>query len=181
MRMRLFIAVSILLATGIVLAQAYRWVDEDGVVHFSDRPAPGAEQIELPKDTRTASQRRVAAAATVPAQSARDQQAEAPAFKYESLAVASPEAEQTLWNIEGVLDVTLALSPALQDGHQVRVYFDGKRQTVNGASFQIQEVYRGVHNLQAEVVDAKGKLMIRSATNRFYVQQNTIAPRPAHN
>ncbi len=181
MHMRLFIAASILLATGTVQAQAYRWVDENGVVHFSDRPAPGAEQIELPKDTRTASQRRVAAAATAPAQSAREQQAEAPAFKYESLAIASPEAEQTLWNIEGVLNVTLALSPTLQEGHQVRVYFDGKRQSVNNASFQIQEVYRGVHNLQAEVVDAKGKLMIRSVTNRFYVQQNTISVRPAHN
>ena len=181
MRMRLFIAASILLATGTVLAQAYRWVDEDGIVHFSDRPAPGAEQIELPRDTRTAAQRRVAAAATAPAQSAREQQAQAPSFKYESLAIDSPEAEQTLWNIEGVLDVSLALRPALQEGHQVRVYFDGKRQSVNSASFQIQEVYRGVHNLQAEVVDAKGKLMIRSVTNRFYVQQNTIGPRPAHN
>ena len=181
MRMRLFIAASILLATGTVLAQAYRWVDENGIVQYSDRPAPGAERIELPRDTRTASQRRVAAVATAPAQSARDQLAEAPAFKYESLAIASPEAEQTLWNIEGVLDVTLALRPALQDGHQVRVYFDGKRQTVDSASFQIQEVWRGVHNLQAEVVDAKGKLMIRSVTNRFYVQQNTISVRPANN
>lgn len=181
MRMRLFIAASILLATGTVLAQAYRWVDEDGIVHFSDRPAPGAEQIELPRDTRTASQRRVAAAPRVPAQSAGDQQADTKRFKYESLAIASPEAEETLWNIEGVLDVTLALSPALQDGHQVRVYFDGKRQTVDGASFQIQEVWRGVHNIQAEVVDAKGKRMIRSVTNRFYVQQNVIGPRPAHN
>lgn len=181
MHMRLFIAASILLATSTVLAQAYRWVDEEGVVHFSDRPMPGAEQIELPKDTRTAAQRRAAAATTVPAQAAGDQLAEAPAFKYESLAVASPEPEQTLWNIEGVLDVSLALNPALQEGHQVRVYFDGKRQTVNRASFQIQEVWRGVHNIQAEVVDAKGKLMIRSVTNRFYVQQNTIRPRPTPN
>ena len=181
MRMRLFIAASILLATGTVLAQAYRWVDENGIVHYSDRPAPGAEQIELPRDTRTAAQRRASAAPTVPAQSASDQRAEAPAFKYEDLAIASPAAEETLWNIEGVLNVTLALRPTLQDDHQVRVYFDGKRQTVDSASFQIQEVWRGVHNLQAEVVDAKGKLMIRSVTNRFYVQQNTISVRPAHN
>jgi hypothetical protein len=179
--MRLFIAASILLATGTVLAQAYRWVDENGIVHFSDRPAPGAERIELPRDTRTASQKRASAAPTVPARSAGDQQADTAAFKYESLAFASPAAEETLWNIEGVLNVTLALSPALQDGHQVRVYFDGKRQTVGSASFQIQEVWRGVHNLQAEIVDAKGKLMIRSVTNRFYVQQNTISVRPAHN
>ncbi len=174
MRMRLLIAASILAAAGTVLAQAYRWVDEDGTVHYSDRPVPGAEQIELPGDNRVASRRRVRATPAAPAQSAGDQQADTAAFKYESLAIASPAAEETLWNIEGVLNVTLALRPALQDGHQVRVYFDGNRRTVDRASFQIQEVYRGVHNLQAEVVDATGKLIIRSVPNRFYVQQNTI-------
>jgi hypothetical protein len=45
---------------------------------------------------------------------------------------------------------------------------------VNGSSFQIQEVYRGVHNLQAEIVDETGKLMARSQPNRFYVKQNSI-------
>ena len=42
-----------LLAASTVLAQAYRWVDEDGVVHFGDRPPPDAgtqaEAIVLPK------------------------------------------------------------------------------------------------------------------------------------
>ena len=47
-------------ATGVVLAQAYRWVDEDGVVHYSDRPHEGAEEIVLPQSTR--STRAVAAA-----------------------------------------------------------------------------------------------------------------------
>jgi hypothetical protein len=45
---------------------------------------------------------------------------------------------------------------------------------VSGPSFQLEEVYRGVHNLQAEIVDQSGKLMIRSRPNRFYVQQNSI-------
>ena len=71
--------------------------------------------------------------------------------------------------------MSLALSPALQPGHQVRVYFDGKPQMVSGTSFQLQEVWRGVHNLQAEVLDETGKLMIRSQPNRFYVQQATVA------
>ncbi len=174
MRMRLLIAASILAAAGTVLAQAYRWVDESGTVHYSDRPIPGAEQIELPSDNRIAPRRRVRATPAAPAQSAGDQQTDTGVFKYESLVVASPAPEETLWNIEGVLNVTLALRPTLQDGHQVRVYFDGNRRTVDSASFQIQEVYRGVHNLQAEVVDTTGKLIIRSVPNRFYVQQNTI-------
>lgn len=174
MRMRLFIVVSILLATGSVLAEAYRWTDENGIVHYSDKPEPGAERIELPSDnvvTRRRAPTPVAATQTA----ANQQTAERPAaFKYESLTVASPAAEETLWNIAGVLNVSLNLQPALQDGHQVRVYFDGDPQMVSGASFQIEEVYRGVHNLQAEVVDASGKLMIRSSPNRFYVQRSTI-------
>ena len=93
---------------------------------------------------------------------------------YESLEIASPAAEETLWNIETTLNVTLALTPALKPGHRVRAYFDGTPQMVEGMSFQIQEVYRGTHNLQVEVIDETGKLMIRSRPNRFYVQQNVV-------
>ena len=158
-----------------VFGQAYTWVDEDGVVHYSDRPQPGATEIQLPT-TRPSSQptRRPA-----PASSAAAARQPAPAeeekpFSYESLTVASPAAEETLWNIESVLNVTLDLRPGLQQGHRVRVFFDGEPQLVSGLSFQIQEVYRGVHNLQAEILDESGKLMIRSIPNRFYVQQNAI-------
>jgi hypothetical protein len=45
---------------------------------------------------------------------------------------------------------------------------------VSGTSFQLQEVYRGVHNLQVEVIDETGKLLKRSRPSRFYVQQNTV-------
>ena len=81
---------------------------------------------------------------------------------------------KSLRNIEATLNVTLALTPALKPGHQVRVYFDGTPQMVGGTSFQLDEVYRGVHNLQAEVIDETGKLIIRSRPSRFYVQQNTV-------
>ena len=62
----------------------------------------------------------------------------------------------------------------LQPGHQVRVYLDGSPQIVSSTSAQLQEVWRGVHNLQAEVLDETGKMLIRSKTNRFYVQQTTV-------
>ena len=56
----------------------------------------------------------------------------------------------------------------------MRAYFNGNSEIVAGTSFQIEEVYRGVHNLQVEIIDENGKLMIRSRANRFYVQQNTV-------
>lgn len=154
--------------------EAYVWTDEDGVVHYSDRPAPGARRIELaqPNTGRSPAPPRADAAADT---AAGDEAAsDAAPVRYESLDVASPGAEETLWNIDGVLNVSLALSPPLQPGHRVRVYFDGNPRIVQGTSFQLQEVWRGVHNLQAEVLDETGRLLIRSRTNRFYVQQSTV-------
>ncbi len=167
----IFTLLALLLAAG-ALAEAYTWTDADGVVHYSDRPHPGAKIIELgeassprPRPTTRSATSELADA---------DEQDAASAPGYTSLEIASPAAEETLWNIEATLNVTLTLTPALQPGHQVRVYFDGTPQMVSGASFQLQEVYRGVHNLQAEVIDETGKLMIRSRPSRFYVQQNTV-------
>jgi hypothetical protein len=166
------------LAAATALAQAYRWVDEDGVVHYSDRPQEGAERVQLPSDgvrPRPAPRPPARAAAGAAADTADDAAEESAPFRYESLTIGSPLAEETLWNIEGVLNVTLNVQPALQPGHRIRVYFDGTPRMVTRTSFQINEVYRGVHNIQAEIVDAAGTMMIRSMPNRFYVQQNSIA------
>ena len=157
-----------LFAGDAALADTYMWTDEEGVVHYSDRPHPGAKRIVIdsPNTSRSLAPQRAADDASTG-------EADTP-FRYESFEIASPGAEETLWNIEGVLNVSLSLTPALQPGHQVRVYFDGNPQIVSGTSFQLQEVWRGVHNLQAEVLDETGQMQIRTLPNRFYVQQSTV-------
>ncbi|MEJ2127241.1 MAG: DUF4124 domain-containing protein [Woeseiaceae bacterium] len=174
MEIRPILALLGLLAAAHASADVWRWVDEDGVVHFSDTPVEGAQQVDVSESARTTGARvfRDTAPSAAPGeeQPAEEQQA----FRYQSLAITSPAAEETLWNIEGTLGVSLSVSPALQQGHKVRVYFDGEPRMVNATSFTIDEVWRGVHNIQAEVLDETGKLMIRSQTNRFYVQQNTV-------
>jgi hypothetical protein len=172
MEMRPILVFVGLLATASVLAQAYRSVDEDGVINYSDVPSEGAEEVQLAEYSRNTGARlyreRAPRAATTEAQS------DDGPFRYDSLSISSPGPEETLWNIDGVLSVSVAVSPGLQSGHQLRVYYNGDQRLVSGTSFQIEEVYRGVHNLQAEVIDATGSLMIRSQTNRFYVQQNSV-------
>ena len=172
MATRLIFVFLAILVGGAVMAQAYRWVDEDGVVHYSDRPREGAEQIVLPKPNTVSTPRRETPAGQT-GEDTGEAEADEP-FRYTSLEIAAPVAEETLWNIEGVLNVSLSVEPALQPGHQVRVYFDGEPRMVDGTSFQIEEVWRGVHNIQAEILDETGEMMVRSRTNRFYVQQNTI-------
>jgi len=165
----IFVLLGLLVAAG-AFAEAYTWTDEDGVVHYSDRPQPGAKLIDLGENASRP--RPTTRPAT--ADNANDADQQTNDVGYTSFEVSSPSAEETLWNIEGTLGVTLALTPSLRPGHQVRVYFDGTPRMVSGTSFQLQEVYRGVHNLQAEVVDETGKLLIRSLPSRFYVQQNSV-------
>jgi hypothetical protein len=161
-----------LMAAAPALSEAYRWVDDDGVIHFSDRPREGAEVVHLSEYSRNTGARLYTD--SNPASNDDDQQDADQPFAYQSIAITSPGSEQTLWNIEGVLNVSVSLTPGLQRGHQVRAYFDGQARMVSGTTFQIEEVWRGAHNIQVEIVDSTGKLMIRSDPTRFYVQQNSV-------
>ena len=168
------IIVLVLLVTASAAAaqEAYRWVDEEGIVQYSDRPHEGATEININADRPAQPRQR-------PVQQPESSRAAAEpppaAFSYKKLSLLSPVAEETIWNNAGLLTVRLSLDPALRSGDQVRVYLDGQQQVVSGTQFQLQDVYRGSHTLQAEVVSAQDKLMIRSETRRFYVQQTSIA------
>lgn len=173
METRAILALLGLFIAAAATADVWRWVDDDGVVHFSDTPVEGAERIDVSEASRRTGARLFRPPPQIRADDEAAPEAEE-AFSYESLTIASPAAEETLWNIEGTLNVSLDLTPGLQSGHQVRVYFNGEPRMVNSTSFTIDEVWRGVHNIQAEVLDETGKLMIRSQPNRFYVQQSTV-------
>jgi hypothetical protein len=174
MRKCLVLAGLSVLAAAASATEVYRWVDEDGVVHYSDAPHPGAQKIEIAEPTTVPAYRRPDAAERTPPTNG-DSQPAAPG--YQSLEIVQPAAEQTLWNIEGRLTVQLALQPALKPGDRVRLYFDGEPREVSGLQVPLEEVYRGAHNLQAEVVNQAGQLMIRSEPIRFYVQQTSILNR----
>lgn len=178
MSIRAIVLVAVLAGAVNVAAQqrVYRWVDEDGVVHYSDQAVPGAEEIIIqtaPSRSQSARPPRNA-----PPLYERPPREEEPAddqpFSYESIAFSSPTAEQTLWNIGGTLSVEVNVTPSLRSGHRLRLYFDGEPQTITGTQATLQEVWRGTHNLQAEVVDSNGEMMIRSEPIRFYVQQTSI-------
>ena len=172
----IFILLALLVAAG-AFAEAYTWIDDDGIVHFSDRPHPGATIVDLGESSarRPSPTRRPSTpAAATPSSASDDDGSETTTTAYTSLEITSPGVEETLWDLAETLNVTLALTPSLQPGHQVRAYYDMQPQIVSGTSFQIQNVYRGSHNLQVEVIDETGKLMIRSRTNQFYVRQNSV-------
>lgn|SRR5690606_34193584 len=153
----------------------WRWVDQNGVVHYSDRPVDGAERIELsgPQTYPGGQQGLPSATAERSATSPVPQQDQAPYRRFE---IVAPAQQETLWNIGGTLAVTVALEPPLQPGHRLDVYLDGERRSLGATSTQltVPEVYRGLHTLQAVVVDEAGSEVLRSLAVTFMVQQTSI-------
>ena len=169
--MRAWLIMIVLLLSSPVFGTAYKWVDENGQVHYSDRPREGAQEIPLPATPAPTPTTRPAQAT---AESPGAPPADAPA--YQRIAITSPTQQQTLWNIEGNLDVTVQLSPGLRPGHRVAVNLDGALVDLRplGLSFQVPNVFRGIHTLEAVVLDARGEELIRSESITFMVQQTSI-------
>jgi hypothetical protein len=167
-RRQIFVLLGALALSVAVAEDAWKWTDDDGVVHYSDVPRAGAEAVNL-SEYKKKTGARIAEDTTL---TVRPKEPED--FEYETLAIEYPAAEETLWNIEGRLNVRIAVNPNLLQGHGIRLYFDGEAQDILGTSVQLTEVYRGTHNLQAEVLDATGRVVTRSDPIRFYVQQNSI-------
>jgi len=177
--MRLIVIFVALLLVQPALAQVYRWVDEDGVVHYTDRPVEGAEVVDLP-EARGTNFRRPAPLPSSERAEAAEQDADQ-GFTYRSFQIAQPSDEETLWNIGATLDVSLSLTPGLREGHEIEVWFDGsvlESRAPGSLSFTIPEVYRGTHTLWARVLDSSGQVLIQSNEITFYVQQTSVINPP---
>ena len=159
-------------STGLA-APAWTWVDENGQQHFSDRPVPGAEQVEL-FEAQSIAPGPTPRTATPPPSSEQASSEQAPFYRVFN--VISPSQQETLWNIEGNLNVQLELTPALRAGHHLDVYLNGQLIDLNVFSprFTVPEVYRGLHSLQAVIVDASGQEVLRSLAVTFMVQQTSL-------
>ncbi len=172
--MRIWLLLASLLSTAVLAQQAYTWTDESGVVHYSDRPFPGAATIDLraaqgysaPQPVRVTPEPTDAAPA----------EEEAPEQPYTTFNVIRPVQQETLWNIGAVLDVEVDLQPGLQQGHRLGAYLDGQLIDVGARTtqFQLPDVFRGMHTLQAVVLDVDGDEVVRSLATSFMVQQTSI-------
>jgi len=155
-------------------APAWTWVDASGQVHFSDRPVPGARQIELSGAQGFGVP--VRAPAATPTDITPPPASAATAY---TLEITSPAEQETLWNIGTMLNVQLSVEPALQPGHRFAVMLDGERRNLSSTNsqFVLGDVFRGMHTLQALVVDSSGTAIARSPSRVFFVQQTSIQNR----
>jgi hypothetical protein len=152
----------------------WKWVDEKGVTHYSDRPVPGATKIEVSTGNVESSQSYSTPDAGTPPPAA------APGESYREFVIAQPQNDQVFINTAGSVDVQIRVDPPLQPGHSLHLYLDGRLvEAYSGSpSYTLQDVPRGTHGLVATINEVNGTRVKETAAVVFTVRQESIAQPP---
>jgi Domain of unknown function (DUF4124) len=163
-------------------AETWKWKDANGVVHYSDRPVPGAERVDVvapkPSSPAAAAEPRAAAASTEPRQAA-NQQTIVP---YDRCVIAAPDHEVTFNAVDSVAAGVL-LEPALQAGHRIEVLLNGnvvQDWPPDAMTYTFKNLERGAYTISARVLDADGAAACTGPSITFYVRLPTVKPQVQH-
>ncbi len=156
--MRILIAVTLAcLSSAAIAGDVYRWTDDKGVVHYSDKPqAPSDKPTELPHlqtYNHSASPPTSAPLGDIPATPAKAEAGGGGVF-----AIVSPAQDETIRDAEGKFTVTV--SGSLQPGEGVVYYLDGtaeNKEPTPSTAFLYARVDRGEHSVSAALIGADGR------------------------
>lgn len=159
----------LVLAPALASTTVYRWVDEQGIVHFSDQPHPGAQKMRV-EDAPTF---KATPVAQTPAAGPRPGRSDA---SEPSCSIDSPSDQQMLMNAYNV-NGTIRMPNDLDPGDRVVLMLDGK--ALAGAAdlsgtFHIPQVDRGAHTLAAQVQAPGGQVICQTPQITFYVHQPSV-------
>ena len=144
----------------------YKWVDDQGNVHYSDKPQPGAKKIHLAAPSTF----KPSGTAVPPPAAAQTENGSTPG--YSKFEIGSPTPDQVIWNVQSVT-VSVAIQPGLHPGDLVTITVDGKSQGPGTAlSYTFNELYRGEHTASATLQETDGSTMLAEPVT-FYIQQGT--------
>lgn len=157
----------LLLATTVTAEdKVYRYVDANGVIHYTDKPpSKGAKPVKLPK-LQTFSG---GTGAPAPAPDASPLPV-APQF---SLAINSPTPDQTFRGTGTTVNVTVSILPALVSGYGLIYYLDGTPQNdtpITQTSHTLSGLERGSHDITVALVGPKGEEVARSSVTVYMKQ-----------
>lgn len=174
-----FAALLMLLLLLPVHAEIYRWIDDSGNVVFSDEPQPGAERVDLPPSTTYTPVDEEAATDEILKLSPEDedeaQQLDVPDYQ---IRIVAPANDESIWVNNGDVTVSMIVEPTLdaERGDQVILRLDGEpvSEPRNTTTFQLNNLSRGTHSLDATVVDSNGVALTSTGTVTFHLHRASI-------
>ena len=158
---------------------AWRWVDKDGVVHFSDQPMPGADKVQIkaaPKPGSVVSPYRPSAAASESEDGPRDANCQ-----YTRGAVSGPSKDEVFQAADAVT-VAFQLRPGYRAGDRIEALLNGQRITTwpdTATQFTLTGLARGTYTLSFKVIGADERTLCTAAPVEFHVQQPSLLT-PGH-
>jgi hypothetical protein len=159
-------------------AEMWRWKDANGVTHYSDRPVAGAERLVISTSKSTAQP------AGNPVVTPGPPPPPPEPVRYARCLVTNPASDQTFNSVNAV-DATVQVEPALQEGHRIQIFLNGRLYTdwpESFLSYSLTELYRGSYVLSMRVVDADTRPLCASPSITFHIRQPSVlspARRPA--
>ena len=137
--------------------EIYRSTDAEGRVIFSDQASESAKPVKIPP-TNTMTE--VEVPALKPVAPLEPGAGDAIANAYTRLEIIAPANGATVIAPNGILSMSVALFPALRDGHRLQLLLDG---TPTGEAiageFTVPAVPRGPHALEVQLIDGRGQLI----------------------
>lgn len=175
---------SLLLLTsfGADAAKVYSWVDGNGITHYSDAPPPGKNAKEV--DLRAAPLLDSSAPRSVQVDNfnsltGADAKKEKEAAKL-TIELLSPEQGSTLRDNTGNIVFQGTISPKPPTQYDVRLTLDGKAAPIvsNSLSVRVENVDRGAHEAQLELLAKDGTILAKSSAVTFYLHRASVTPAP---
>lgn len=148
--------------------QVYKWVDKNGVVHYSSTPpAEGAKPAKLPP-------LQTYKGGTAPDLSKLQKQSVTATGGTAQIQVVTPSHDETFRS--GAVPVAVMVTPQLGEGQRLIYLLDGTPASAptTDTSFALTNVERGSHTVSVSLIDAAGEELGSSTGVTFHMKTPTV-------
>ncbi|HKL53409.1 MAG TPA: DUF4124 domain-containing protein [Wenzhouxiangellaceae bacterium] len=173
------VALAALTAMSPVAAQdIYKTVDESGNTVYTDqKPSDDAQPVKL-KELTVVDPVELGDEQAVSGDGEESETGDsAPDF---GLRIVTPSAQESVWNTAYVLTVQVQSERELPAGTRLAYLVDGEvRTSTRAQSVEIEEVYRGEHQLSVELRGSDGRVLGSAGPITFFMRQHSrLHPNP---
>ena len=156
-------------STAALAAVVYKWTDADGVVHYSDQPAEGAEKIVTSTGPK-------GIGGTIANPGPAPQPAKGSKLAFSQFAITSPGPGETITGNQPVL-VHLELAPPLSSTQSLTWFLNGQPLSNQSPEFTLEDLPRGTYSIMATVADqSTGESRSTSGVTFYVVRPSVVSP-----
>ena len=182
----LLILAGLTLSLAAASQEIWRWVDKNGIVHYSDQPdSPNAELISVIESNTYEGAEATPDSSASGDSSDQDSDSTSGVSPYDALSIVQPSPDQVFFGADAVVTAVADLQGTLRPDHSVVFFLNGNRRPSASLDMEFSGLARGTYFLRASILDQDGEPVITSQQTTFHIRQPSInsprspqAPKP---